>query len=625
MSGVANQEVTIAAAVRTPEATKANLALAEASGTGATESARAVAETRERMAKNKGGSTVENVQQYLAESRKGINSQLQDEVLDSNFGVMIDATSGKKDYSTDHAAETRLRHAKHDAELVRDLITKGYDHLDDKGKKPATKTTRRDEAIKLVEELFHGNPDLLATLPKDKATRDALIADILRNPNAVKEVTTLYKSTMTEESKLEDTVTPARLAYEKLNAELVAKTTERDAAATALQKAKDMRISFEPGGSNVIELENLTNQLPGLRNELTENNDAIAVFGRSMKNLQGQLLQAQVDGDAAEEAKIEAALDIIKAKRLEKTTRNSEIEKLQARQRELKEAKDNAPKDEEKFTRERDLLETARTDLERRTLIAKGSFEGLKISRARDEQEFADEVSSMLQGGVAEFIHAEIGAADKARTELLNEEIAKTADLAARILQKEAEVRYRKGYNKGGNPLGRYEKSGDLDTDMVMLTEEDPSNPTKGADRIVSRMLTYGLKREVAAGRMTQAEADKMYDERMADKDWVTKMRPTATEALVAARINTGGLSEKEAMIIVKSDWGKDLIDRALQVNPKAEAALQAVKDMGVLQGATREQLIEDLKKKAPGLILSVLLALLGGGGAVFVGQRIIH
>jgi len=101
---------------------------------------------------------------------------------------------------------------------------------------------------------------------------------------------------MTEESKLEDTVTPARLAYEKLNAELVAKTTERDAAATALQKAKDMRISFEPGGSNVIELENLTNQLPGLRNELTENNDAIAVFGRSMKNLQGQLLQAQVDG-----------------------------------------------------------------------------------------------------------------------------------------------------------------------------------------------------------------------------------------------------------------------------------------------------------------------------------------
>jgi len=123
------------------------------------------------MAKNKGGSTVENVQQYLAESRKGINSQLQDEVLDSNFGVMIDATSGKKDYSTDHAAETRLRHAKHDAELVRDLITKGYDHLDDKGKKPATKTTRRDEAIKLVEELFHGNPDLLATLPKDKATR----------------------------------------------------------------------------------------------------------------------------------------------------------------------------------------------------------------------------------------------------------------------------------------------------------------------------------------------------------------------------------------------------------------------------------------------------------------------
>jgi len=31
----------------------------------------------------------------------------------------------------------------------------------------------------------------------------------------------------------------------------------------------------------------------------------------------------------------------------------------------------------------------------------------------------------MLQGGVAEFIHAEIGAADKARTELLNEEIAK--------------------------------------------------------------------------------------------------------------------------------------------------------------------------------------------------------
>jgi hypothetical protein len=519
-------------------------------------------------------------------------------LIESNIGVTFDDTGAK---DRDPEEMTRFSTANKGETLARDYLGEGgYDALN-----PAQQTELRRQA----EDVLTLDPQMEAALPTNPAARERMIVDLLKQEGAITEIRARYNQVFSEQARLTNEATAAEAGYREAEAEETRLQREVTRNSNDLATTVAALDRFRPGATDARDLDRLNGQYSRLQEQLESEQELTNDLGRRIRNQEDRRDRTT---DPAIIAQIET--DIL-AKNGDRDTHRAEarrISRQMAKRDELQAEKARLEAEKQKLEEEAPKLAKQHQEALRKKLELQATRDLAIDARANSEQAFVDSINNIVGAGIAKYLEGQLEQADAVRIKLNNEDIAKTTDAIEKALKIEAATIYRKGKKFSTRYDGK-----STDASMADLVSTDP---TRGPDAVLRSMLTPVLQEEIRTGRLVLKPGETFDDvlkARMDDKEFVGRMRPVAIEALVAARVKTGRLTKEEATIIVNSDWGAGLIDRAKSLNSGTEQAIQQLRE----QGTISSDLMASLKKMEPGMVLKILLALFGGA----VGFAITH
>ena len=91
------------------------------------------------------------------------------------------------------------------------------------------------------------------------------------------------------------------------------------------------------------------------------------------------------------------------------------------------------------------------------------------------------------------------------------------------------------------------------------------------------------------------------------DPEFVKRMQVKVVESLVTRKLQSGKMNEQQARRVIESDWGKDMINKAIVNKKNIKGQMDALKQSGALGGFG-----EWMKKKSGGNALMFLALILG-------------
>jgi hypothetical protein len=563
---------------------------------------------REAMAKNATQSPVE----AFAAAVEGIDvvdRGAAQAVVIENIGTEIDSTTGKK---TLNPEQTRLKTKAEKFEKISGLLLeKGFDSTEF--------APYQAEALQTVEGILSAFPEIAALIPDgtaNPAAKKAFLESYLKDPRFIAIVRRRYNEAFAETRTLEDPVTQAVTDFEAANKAFTDNETSHTKATTRVGELHAILDRFKPTGADAATLDTLGGKLDANRGKLHRAERELDRIDDRMGSLEVRKAIAEDRGDTV---RAKEAEDEIKA--LE-TRRGIEEGKLTDIAKEIKEFERlNAEKTaaQEELARQQAVqaeCEGKKDALARDKALKQATLEQARKQRVRLERGYVKSLD-VLGSSVAEYQQERLREAEAARIEVAEKDEAEAKDKAQKALASQRRRRWKEAHKPNAwNRETEQLNKGKIEEDLMGALSQDPD---KGPDPLVKDMLVKGLATEVAAGNMTQAEADAIVAEKMKDPDFMKDARPQVMEDLLAVAFRSGQkLNNSQLEQIAESEWGVGLIDRALNKNAELKAMLEKARADGVIKGDLRT-----FFKDNPS-ILAIILAAAAGTVGIAVGAPLI-
>lgn len=514
-------------------------------------------------------------------------------LLDKNFGIDIDPATGRKLRAAGSAEETRFNQTKSAAEIYSNYLEKGYDGLS-----PVEKAFVKGE-IKGVLTAWPPGETFINTLTA--AEQDELYETILKGQEQGEnklptEVRKLLGERMAQSEIIKDEVTEKKRKFEELQQKETDKQSQVTLNATELGSVTGNLAQFETvagtPGAKLKELERLRKIAPKLTQEIDEKQDQLENASRQLSRLENQRDMLLISGTstAAVDALISAKETAITGLKTEISRGQQQLDKkasLETEKTNLETRKKTLEENSEKLRQE--LQEAVR----QRTM-AQADLMSAKNDRTDKEEKFAGSIRDLFADASVKYLLDKIQKAEAADRDLFDEEKARAGDPGEKAVLQQILDRWQ---TANGKLI-----EGQVRMDYTNLINR--SRLVGGPDNLTKRMLDSA----VTAGMLTTAEANTKKN----DPAFLEKIRVQVAEGLISQYIKLGKFSEAEAERIIKTDWGKDVIDKAWQGNENIKNALQAYRDKGLLKGLGPAPL-EFLGKLNKKDLLKWLLYLFGG------------
>lgn len=527
----------------------------------------------------------------LSEAAKSIRKPAAgafERLVDANIGIER-RVDGKRSLS---AAEiVRKDVAVKYEKLARELAEKGYDGLSAGDKL---------EARNFVNGVLSALPEVAAILPAAGADRDAILEGILKDQKLLSKVRLVYAEATAEDKKLDSSrIEESKKQFDEAKAVEDKKKEEKTRTEDELSSVEKELRKFSPTGAKTKELETILKRLPTLQRQLDERQDALERIDDDLESNKAGRRHAVRTGAPTTTFDTEIANLTIEKRKVEKELEKTSVEINKKAQ--LESEKTDLQTKQRSLTEKMGALKPEFEAAVKTRLAAQAEFAGLKLDRAYLEQAFADSLRDIIPESTVRYLESNVKLADEKRTELLNDEIAKTKDKVEKTLLYQMQVRFT---NSDGSLI-----KGTIRSEYDILKNRAP---TMGPKELIRQYLNA----EVAAGRITVVERD----EKLNDAEWVKAMSPKVAEELLRQYLKIGKLSVAEAEHIMGTEWGKGVIDSALTKNEAIMTELKKLKEKGVIKGSPLEY-IKGLKGSA---LLKILLLLLGAAAAVGIGGPMI-
>lgn len=517
-------------------------------------------------------------------------------VIDQNIGIDIDQTTGKKVLSSEEAK--RERSVNKDLTLARELGDKGFDGLS---------TAQRKDAVRLAGTILDLSPEIAAIVPTDPVERQAFIEDLLHEKGFTALVQEGYGRLTADSARLVDEVTPAKDQLEQAKRVEAQRQAERNRINTELTTASERLERFEPGHADDVELTRLTKALPELTDRLRDYDEQSELVSGELGRLRLQRSRAISRGE--DTSSIDVAITAQGQERSRITRERAAVNDDIAKKDQLEKDKTSLPKSVEDLTGKLGETEAALTKATREKLAFQATAEGLKEERGEQEQAYADEVGDIIPEAMAKYIRQQLQAAETAQRAILQEISDKSTDRAMQAVANQALKRY----EKTRTPTFRNRSTTETDTLMVNNDRARLVDAARGPGAVVRDMLERDLAVDVAAGKMTQAQADQIITLKMQDQAFLDNAVPIVVESVLRQVLKTGTVTEAEADVIVNSSWGKGMLQKASQESssPPVNAEIEELKAAGVVS-------VDEMDaKQRKGLLLKILFGALATGAVI--------
>lgn len=512
-------------------------------------------------------------------------------LLDANFGTERNA-DGTRNLDTEEAL--RLKSAEKSEKLARELVEIGYDRLN---------SGQQKDARRIVERAISISPVLKDQLPTNPTQKDQMLAQILKDPDLLAEIVSVYGERMGVSAKLDDLVSEARKNLDEKTQQEAEAQTELAETNNRLTVVGGEIARFDPIADRGKQLADLELVVPDLREEVDTITEELRQTQETIAMYKQMLFFARTVGDQQRiQGQIQGELAKASGLRSQKTEANKKINQY-----------NTLIEDKKRLSQEKTDLEKKKQDLTNRLnvitkdkLMLQAEVSTAQLQRGQQEEDFLNDVNGILTEATYNYLESQLTRADETQKRVL-EDMLKTAttDTEKRFLTQQLSRYDRPRTPTLLNSRKTEPNTVNIDGDTTILFSSDPV--LGGPEGL--------LRKQLLDSGATASQVDEM----LKDKDFVEKMGSQAVESLLAAKLKSGRLTEDEAEKIIKSPWGKGMVDSALQSNQKVKDAMEALRSQGVIKGDIRDA-IGRMDKKS---LLAVLLLVIGTGGLAGFGLAV--
>lgn len=530
-------------------------------------------------------SALEGLRQRKPIEQRGIG-----EVIDQNIGTERNVDGSKK-RPAGSEIKRRFDEAQKYATLSKDFLEKGYDGLN---------TAQKGEVRQFAEQAMRAWPEadnLLSGM--SPADRQAAIEAVLKAPEYTAKVRSIFEGAIDPSKILPDTVSEIRTKFDDIKRreeEIKAGRIRSDSESNSIKAQLDQFKTIGGiDGSKLSELKNLERELPQLNIDLQSSRDRLETTSDLIKSLENLKTVATLRGEDITPIDQQVTL-----RRQDQRTFRRDIEETNGkinRKSALEQERETLEQKRQQLEGERTHLEEELKSLTQERIGAQADLASAQLTHNSQEQDFVDSLKNVFSEGTMQYLESKITEAEEVQRQLIEEEKARTVDPAEKAILDSLLSRWEKTKTIG--ILGKRTIS-ELNREKI---KKDFGNLMTGGPNQVMRDIL------IEEGGMLAFEADA----KLNDPAFVEKMQPKLVERLITRRIQTGKLTEDDARRIIESDWGKGMIDNAINNRKVISDALEKLGEKGVLRGGISEW----IRKKSGGNFLKFLLLILFGAAII--------
>lgn len=500
--------------------------------------------------------------------------------LDKAISAERDPATQKKVRPPNSEHERKFKEAENSVQIYQEFLKKGYHQMPE-----WERNIYRTIAFKAIRRIY---PDVVrAWEGMSDREKEMQMDRMLSDPEFARHVAAILESIVdgAQEPKqmpqeLLDRVNQTKLEYDLKRKELEWMQRDYD----KIKNYFDQEYETKGAGTRGQELEGMQPM------NVLEQKHTIAVNRLERENERlNQLYQQQATARSIRDPQVQAA----ELTRLAGEIANQQITVEKAQKAVEKTAEDlNKRKtlEEEKKRLEDDLRRLERELVQKQiefdhaekayftALADKNDFEE---DIRRSEEEFLRNLNSVMEKATEEWIRGELQRYEEARDQLLREA---------------GEQYLERGLQRRWN-INRGRKAPEFNKRTI---DEDYSDLIrKGPDEVILRTLVEGgMSREDAEIKLAN------------DKQFRERATRAVVDRLLTRRLQTGKITEAEAMRIIDSPWGADAIQNAFEQKAKYTGELNRLREAGLLDGG----FIDKLKALPHNKWLLILAALFGLG-----------
>lgn len=454
-----------------------------------------------------------------------------------------------------------------------------------------------------VEDAFKIDPTLEKILPADPTSRQAFLESILKEPEAFLLIKKGHQEVFAKDKPtLEDKVNPAKKELEEAEFKEGEQRRARDKNVKDLGTATSELERFEPGKDLDKELEGLTSRQTQIERARREAQDELNSVSEEIRNLRRKMRNASAKGEDTNTIESQVKVATEERSRLEQEVedRSKEI----ARQRELQAKKEKLKEDVERLTQENPGLEHELEQAVKETFDKKATLEKVKKERSEMEQDYLDEIRSIIPDAIQKFIENRLEQYDGAGQSVFDRLVSEAKDKVDKEfwLAEQQEIKKKKtGFGRLSDPNGEEDDRNAILKKSSTLMDPSGDGPAKLVKARLDTML--------AQGKITKEE----YSQRLSDKDWMDTTSEQVAVNTMAAVLRVGKITETQAEFIINSKWGGDILEKAVTKNTALKETMDNLRRQGIIGEG-----LSGLKGSTALRIL--LLAILGIGAVAAVG-----
>ncbi|MDO8461160.1 MAG: hypothetical protein Q7S38_01815 [bacterium] len=475
------------------------------------------------------------------------------EINEKNIGFEKDAT-GRTIRGTGTEEARRLDTAKNYTGLTKDFLEKGFDGLS---------SSQKIAARSMVDNALNAFPEMEAFLSTmSPGEVNAVLDTLLKNPEYAASLSRVFeKAAEPSKALASEAVSDLKTKFDEESQKEKAKTDEISKNSREASKINTELDQFAKKGgissTKLKELEDLTRDMPDIQRNLA---DAQERFDEAKETIRDVDQRRRVQlGRGVDDTTVQDAE--ITARRKEARIFQREIigyqDKIQ-RKASLEQEKASLEQEKQKLEENRVKLEDELKIQTKARIAAQADYATAKMDRASQEDDYVDGLRGMFGEATFQYLEDKIEKAETAQKELLQQEEANAEDPAEKAILSKIQTRWEKvegGYNK--------EK---IDSDYKSVLSSN------GAIEVLREMLiTSGFSLDEA-------------NVKLADKAFVEKMQPKVVEKLLTRKLQTGKPTEQEARLIIESEWGKGMIDKAIANKKELKDAVNTLMAEGVVK-----------------------------------------
>lgn len=510
---------------------------------------------------------------------------------------------------------------------IADQIEKGY---------TALSATEQGEIETAVGNILNSSPDIAAfvdTLPIPPGlTRADVVKQVVKNLLTRPEFATFLKRslyTSTEQSKMPPEISRDVMEACQRAENVVQNKYQRKVDVVAELGRVDNKLAADWGAGtpNGIRLAALSTEKTTIDQRIEDANDEKSRASSEITNQRALRRQAvllnntQGVADADQEianlgvtiATADGNLAVAQneLRQFNRTGKLTELNRLQQEKDELTTRKGN-------LQNRRDALDDEILAAEQDAALPKLALGQAMSQRAIQEAAFVAGVEGVFGQATIEYLTAELGKAEKARTDL-NEEakaaVATNKDAEAKAIGTKALNEINKNWDTDRTVTKWFGRKVVRETNKTLVTEDMNALLAGGPEDLVRKYL---IRMDRSLG--PPATSDRL-DALMANKELVDQLQPQLLEAVLAKRLDgsMGKISEDDAKRIASSPWGQELIDKAIARNENIRKQIEDARAKGVVSGDFLTWVA-----KQPGGSLAWLIALLFGSVVGVVGTAML-